>query len=72
MNIQVGDLIQDKMNTYQIQGFEFDNYAKLKSVVVRCIRGPNIGKVREVMLSTMKKMYVGGQLLLVGSPVETI
>jgi hypothetical protein len=65
MNIHTGDLIRDKMNTYQIQGFDYDQYAKRKGVVVRCIRGPCIGTVRQVMLSTMESMYAEGQLFVV-------
>ncbi len=72
MNIHVGDLIRDKMNTYQIQGFDYDQYAKRKGVVVRCIRGPYIGTVRQVMLSTMESMYAEGQLFVVDKPVESV
>ena len=72
MNIHTGDLIRDKMNTYQIQGFDYDQYAKRKDVVVRCIRGPYIGTVRQVMLSTMESMYAEGQLFVVVGPSESV
>lgn len=72
MNIHVGDLVQDKMNTYQIQGFDYDQYSKRKGVVVRCIRGPYVGTVRQVMLSTMEKMHAEGQLFVVDKHPESV
>jgi hypothetical protein len=72
MNLEIGDLIRDKLNTYQVLGFAYDNYCKQSGVRVRCIRGPHIGTTRDVGYSTVKAMFDEGQLFVVDKSLESV
>ena len=72
MNLQVADLIQDDCNTYQVIGVDYNSYCKPSEVAVRCIRGPHVGKARNVQYSTVMKMFAEKRLSLVDKSSESV
>jgi tRNA A22 N-methylase len=71
-HLQVSDLIRDEYNIYQVLGVDYNNYCKPSEVAVRCIRGPHVGKARNVQYSTVMKMFAEKQLSLVEKGSESV